>query len=258
MSKSRPLVLKLGGRLLQEPASLTALLQICRQLKQQRPILLVHGGGAQVDLWLQQFGFATEKLEGQRVSPPEQMPVICGALAGAVNAELVGLADTVGLQPVGLTLAAGGSCRFQRNASLGAVAHPLPGDPTLLQQLLAANWTPVLSSIGHDESGQLLNINADLAAAALCQLLQGQLVLLTDVAGILDTDGELVTELNSRQAAEMVASGVIQGGMKVKLDAALDTANALNDSIIVAGWQQPENLLALLAGDAVGTRISMK
>lgn len=258
MNDTRPLVLKLGGRLLQEPAALTDLLQICHQLKQQRTLLLVHGGGAQVDQWLQQFGFRTEKIDGQRVSPAEQMPVICGALAGAVNAELVGLAATVGLRPVGLTLAAGGSCHFQRNARLGAVANPKPGDPTLLQQLLVGNWTPVVSSIGHDEAGQLLNINADLAAAALCQLLRGQLVLLTDVAGILDSHGALVTELDSIQAAEMVARGVIQGGMKVKLEAALDTARALQDSIIVAGWQQPETLLALLAGDAVGTRISIK
>ncbi|MDP4537279.1 acetylglutamate kinase [Alkalimonas collagenimarina] len=258
MSDSRTLVLKLGGRLLQDPSALTALLQICRQLKRQRPLLLVHGGGAQVDQWLQQFGFTTEKLDGQRVSPPEQMPVICGALAGAVNAELVGLADTAGLRPVGLTLAAGGSCHFQRNSRLGAVAHPVPADPALLQQLLAADWTPVVSSIGHDEAGQLLNINADLAAAALCQLLHGQLVLLTDVAGVLDSHGNVVAELSSVQAAEMVSNGEIQGGMKVKLDAALDTAKVLNDSIIVAGWQQPDALLALVTGDAVGTRISVK
>lgn len=257
MIKSRPWVLKLGGRLLQDPAALTALLQVIYQLKQHHPVVLIHGGGAQVDQWLKQFGFTTEKVDGQRVSPPEQMPVICGALAGAVNAQLVALADMAGLKPVGLTLAAGGSCHFKRNEQLGAVAHPLPADPLFLQQLLACNWTPVVSSIGHDTRGQLVNINADLAAAALCQLLHGQLVLLTDVAGILDSNGNVVTELTSEQAAEMVKTGVIQGGMKVKLDAALDTANVLNDSIIVAGWMQPEALLALANGQAVGTRISV-
>ncbi|MEE2023397.1 MULTISPECIES: acetylglutamate kinase [Alkalimonas] len=254
MTKSRPLVVKLGGRLLQEPAAISALLTVCQHIKQQRPLLLVHGGGAQVESWLQTFGFVTEKIDGQRLSPKEQMPVIAGALAGAVNAELVALADGAALKPVGLTLGAGGSCCFERIARLGAVAKALPGKPELLQVLLAQDFTPVLSSIGHLD-GELLNINADLAAAALCQLLQGDLLLLTDVPGILQADGSLIADLHATEAASLVAAGVIQGGMKVKLDAALETAQALQRSIVVAGWQQPDLLLALLAGQAVGTCI---
>lgn len=101
----------------------------------------------------------------------------------------------------------------------------------------------------------MLNVNADLAAAAICQLVQGQLVLLTDVPGILDGDGKLISELNSEQAAALVQQGVIKGGMKVKLDAALDTAQALRRSISVAGWQHPQDLLNLMRQQAVGTRI---
>jgi len=103
----------------------------------------------------------------------------------------------------------------------------------------------------------LLNVNADIAAAAICQLVQGQLVLLTDVPGILDGQGQLIKTLTSAQAAELVASGVIKGGMKVKLDAALETAAALRRSIIVAGWQQPEDLLKLMQQQEVGTCISL-
>lgn len=254
MSKA-PLVLKMGGRLLQDEAALDALLAVCAQLKQQYPLVLVHGGGDQVDQWLAKFGFHTKKLDGQRVSPPEQMPVITGALAGAVNAHMVARADLKGLKPVGLTLSAGNSCRFELNTKLGAVGVAKPRDGALLQNLLAGGFTPVFCSIGHGEQGQLLNVNADLAAAAICQLVQGQLVLLTDVPGILDGDGKLISELNSEQAAALVQQGVIKGGMKVKLDAALDTAQALRRSISVAGWQHPQDLLNLMRQQAVGTRI---
>ncbi|MBU2279042.1 MAG: acetylglutamate kinase, partial [Gammaproteobacteria bacterium] len=90
----------------------------------------------------------------------------------------------------------------------------------------------------------------------ICQLVQGQLVLLTDVPGILDADGQLISTLDSKGAQALVDSGVIKGGMKVKLDAALETAAALRRSIVVAGWQQPDNLLKLMQQQAVGTCIS--
>ena len=250
-----PLVLKMGGRLLQDDKALDALLAVCAELKRQYPLVLVHGGGDQVDQWLAKFGFHTEKLDGQRVSPAEQMPVITGALAGAVNAHMVARASLKHLKPVGLTLAAGNSCRFELTPKLGAVGVAKPQDPTLLHSLINSGFTPVFCSIGHGEQGQLLNVNADLAAAAICQLVQGQLVLLTDVPGILDADGKLIPELNSAAAAQLVAQGVIKGGMKVKLDAALDTAQALRRSITVAGWQHPQDLLNLMRQQAVGTRI---
>ncbi|MDP5144293.1 acetylglutamate kinase [Rheinheimera baltica] len=250
-----PLVLKMGGRLLQDDKALDALLAVCAELKQQYPLVLVHGGGDQVDQWLAKFGFHTEKLDGQRISPAEQMPVIAGALAGAVNAHMVGRASLQGLNPVGLTLSAGNSCRFELNTALGSVGVAKPKDAALLQSLLSGGFTPVFCSIGHGEQAQLLNVNADLAAAAICQLVQGQLVLLTDVPGILDGEGKLIAELNSAQAQQLVEQGVIKAGMKVKLDAALDTAQALRRSITVAGWQHPEDLLNLMRQQAVGTRI---
>ncbi|WP_449357994.1 amino acid kinase family protein [Alishewanella longhuensis] len=104
----------------------------------------------------------------------------------------------------------------------------------------------MFSSIGIGSEGQLLNVNADLAAAAICQLVKGQLVLLTDVPGILDGNMQLIPELSTEHAAQLVAQGVIKGGMKVKLDAALDTAAALKSNIVVAGWQNPDDLMNLM------------
>lgn len=251
----KPVVLKMGGRLLQDRDALDALLAVCATIKQQRPVILVHGGGDQVDQWLAKFGFNTEKIDGQRVSPAAQMPVIAGALDGAVNAEMVSCAMLQGLNPVGLNLSAGNACQFTVNTRLGAVGIAKPADATLLNVLLAQGFTPVFSSIGIGSEGQLLNVNADLAAAAICQLVQGQLVLLTDVPGILDGNMQLIAELSAEHAMQLVAQGVIKGGMKVKLDAALDTAAALKSNIVVAGWQTPDDLINLMQDKPVGTCI---
>ena len=255
MNKS-PLVLKMGGRLLEDMQALDALLQVVKGLAAEYPLVLVHGGGAQVDSWLATFGFTTEKIDGQRVSPAEQMPVIAGALAGAVNGLMVARAQVAGLNAVGLTLAAGHSLKFDINHKLGAVGIASANDGSLVNSLLEKGFVPVFSSIGQSSDGQLLNVNADIAAAAICQLVQGTLVLLTDVPGILDGDGKLIKTLNREQAQQLVDSGVIKGGMKVKLDAALETAAALRRDIIVAGWQQPEDLLKLMHQQDVGTCIS--
>ncbi len=255
MNKS-PLVLKMGGRLLEDMQALDALLQVVKGLAAEYPLVLVHGGGAQVDSWLATFGFTTEKIDGQRVSPAEQMPVIAGALAGAVNGLMVARAQVAGLNAVGLTLAAGHSLKFDINHKLGAVGIASANDGSLVNSLLEKGFVPVFSSIGQSSDGQLLNVNADIAAAAICQLVQGTLVLLTDVPGILDGDGKLIKTLNREQAQQLVDSGVIKGGMKVKLDAALETAAALRRDIIVAGWQQPEDLLKLMQQQDVGTCIS--
>jgi acetylglutamate kinase len=252
-----PLVLKMGGRLLQDQNALDALLKVVATLQTEYALVLVHGGGDQVDAWLQTFGFSTQKIDGQRVSPKEQMPVITGALAGAVNGLMVARAQVQGLNAVGLTLAAGRSLKFSINEKLGAVGIACANDGTLINTLLQQGFVPVFSSIGQSDDGQLLNVNADIAAAAICQLVQGQLVLLTDVPGILDGQGQLIKTLTSAQAEELVQSGVIKGGMKVKLDAALETAAALRRSIIVAGWQQPEDLLKLMQQQEVGTCISL-
>lgn len=251
----KPVVLKMGGRLLQDQQALDALLAVCAQIKQQRPVILVHGGGDQVDQWLARFGFTTEKIDGQRLSPAEQMPVITGALDGAVNGLMVGRAMLAGLNPVGLNLAAGAACQFTLNTRLGAVGIAKPGESKLLEVLLAADFTPVFSSIGLGSDGELLNVNADLAAAAICQLVKGQLVLLTDVPGILDGNMQLIPQLTAVEAEALVQQGVIKGGMKVKLDAALETAAALKSNIVVAGWQNPEDLKNLMQDKPVGTCI---
>ena len=159
------------------------------QQTENTPVVLVHGGGCVVDDMLAQAGFTSEKKNGLRVTPNEQMPIISGALAGNVNKQIVATASQVGLNAVGLSLADGNmvSCTLNPNG-LGAVGIPKAQHSKLLDSLLKADFLPVVSSIGmlaanEQQAGELVNVNADDAAVVICQLLNAQLLLLTDVNG---------------------------------------------------------------------------
>ncbi|GAA5193411.1 acetylglutamate kinase [Ferrimonas gelatinilytica] len=251
------LVIKVGGALLASDTAVAALFQTLTQFHQAGwPLVMVHGGGVVVEQQLAANGFTSEKCGGLRVTPEAQIPVVAGALAGTANTALVAAAARAGLTPVGLSLADGGIVRAQvLDPALGRVGQASPGDPRLLTQLLQLGMLPVVSSIAVDEAGRLLNVNADQAATALCQLLAAELVLLSDVDGVLDGQGQLLPTLDRSECAKQVAIGVIEGGMKVKVEAALAAAQSINNCVRIASWRHPEQLTALLEGGSVGTVI---
>ncbi|MEX1221648.1 MAG: acetylglutamate kinase [Idiomarina sp.] len=254
-----PLVIKLGGRLFDHAHALQDLLLVCAEIHTIRPLVLVHGGGDQVTAQLRALGFypasGEPKLGGQRVTALEHIPAIAGVLAGDLNSQLCALAQQAQLNAVGLTLAAGNSISCTLDASRGAVGIPIPSQPQLLQTLLEKGFTPIISSLGVSSAGQRLNVNADLAAATVACLIDADLALLTDVDGILTANGDLIPTITSAQATPLIDSGVVQGGMLVKLTAALDTARASRRSIAVAGWRNASALIELAQGHHVGTRI---
>jgi acetylglutamate kinase len=258
MKKS--IVIKIGGAILDgynhgKVTALNALLTVIASLKEQ-PVVLVHGGGCVVDEMLAQAGFVTEKKHGLRITPKGQMPIISGVLAGSVNKAIVASAASLQLSAVGLSLTDGEMIKCQLSPlQLGQVGEPKPYSSALLDTLLKANFLPIISSIGSLNNGELVNVNADDAAVAICQLLNAELLLLTDVNGVKDAAGEYLTTLNSQQAEALIKSGVIAGGMTAKVNAALHAANKLRRSIAVASWQSPEQIIALLNGDNIGTRI---
>ena len=135
------------------------------------------------------------------------------------------------------------------------MGEPKAHNSKLLDTLLQANFLPIISSIGALKSGELVNVNADDAAVVICQLLNAQLLLLTDVAGVKGDSGEYLSSLNNQQAKHLIAKGVIAGGMTAKVNAALHAANQLRRSIAVASWQSPEKILHLLNGECIGTQI---
>lgn len=253
------LVIKLGGALIENDEALTALFATLKTFldDQHRPLVLVHGGGCLVDDLLKGLGLKSTKKNGLRVTPFEQIPVIAGALAGTANKQMMAKAIQHGIKTVGLCLADGGLCNVtQLDPELGAVGECQPGDASLLNTLLDGGFLPVISSIGITAEGQLMNVNADQAATAIAEALGADLVMLSDVSGILDGKGQLIAEVTQAKADELIAKGVITGGMEVKVKAALHAAASLGRPISVASWRYPEQLSKLLAGGAVGTRIS--
>ena len=255
IKNNKPLVIKIGGAILEKQDALADLLKIIASLNNQ-PVVLVHGGGCVVDEMLSQAGFTTQKKHGLRVTPKEQMPLIAGALAGSVNKAIVATAASLNMQAVGLSLSDGDmvSCRLS-DKDLGMVGEPSAHNSKLLDTLLSANFLPIVSSIGSLASGELVNVNADDAAVAICKLLNAELLLLTDVNGVKDANGEYIDSLSKAQANSLIEQGVIAGGMTAKVNAALHAASQLRRSIAVASWQSPEKIINLIKGDAVGTRI---
>ena len=255
----RPLVIKLGGVLLDTPAAMENLFTALADYQKNfaRPLLIVHGGGCVVDDLMQRLDLPVKKKNGLRVTPSDQIDIIVGALAGIANKTLVAQAAKFKLNPVGLCLADGNLTKAaQFDPELGHVATVVPRNPSLLNNLLAEAFLPIISSIAVDENGLLMNVNADQAATAIAALIDADLVMLSDVDGVLNTDKQLLHELNSAQIEQLIADKVITDGMIVKVNAALDAARILNRGVDIANWKTPEKLTALFAGEIIGTRIT--
>jgi acetylglutamate kinase len=251
------LVIKVGGAFMQDKEAALALLGTMGELQKTYFIVLVHGGGAMVEELLSALNFTSQKIDGLRVTPREHMPFITGALAGTANKQLCGLAMRAGLNPVGLSLLDGKICHASvMRKELGAVGTVKPGDATLLRALAATHMLPIISSIGADNNGNLLNVNADQAATVIAQLLDAQLLLLSDVPGVLDANKNLIEHLNNEQIEILIAQNVIRDGMIVKVQAALNAANSLGRSVTIASWKNAEKLLGLLQHRTIGSKIA--
>lgn len=248
-------VVKVGGAFLDDPHISVPFFEALFASHTQTPIVLVHGGGSSVEKLMTDLNLPTNKINGLRVTPPEQINYVVGALAGSVNKQLCALAQQAGLNTVGLSLFDGDMTKCQKvSDELGNVGQAINHEPQLLTTLLAAGYLPIVSSIGKDQSGQLLNVNADQAATAIAKLVNGQLILLSDVKGVLDKQKTLVNSLDEKQINQLIQDGVIRDGMSVKVNAALDAANTIKQPVTIASWKD----LTIFSDDqcvSVGTTI---
>lgn len=255
---STPLIIKLGGVILDSDSALNHLCLALSELvrKQSRHLIIVHGGGCLVDKLMQQLQLPVIKKEGLRVTPSDQINIITGALAGTANKLVLACASKYQLKVTGLFLGDGHMTRVQRlDPELGHVGQASAGDTALLHLLLNAGYLPVISSIGMTDDGQLINVNADQAAITLAAMLDASLVLLSDVKGVMDGQGNQLQQLNMSQARAMIAQGVITNGMVVKVTAALEAASALQRPVTIASWRDAEKLAELLHGGSLGTQV---
>ncbi|CNC30769.1 acetylglutamate kinase [Yersinia intermedia] len=253
-----PLVIKLGGVLLDSEEALERLFTalVTYREKHERPLVIMHGGGCLVDDLMKKLALPVVKKNGLRVTPADQIDIITGALAGTANKTLLAWAVKHNINAVGLCLGDGGTVAVTLlDAELGHVGNAQQGSPALVQTLLAADYMPIISSIGITADGQLMNVNADQAATALAATLGADLILLSDVSGILDGKGQRIAEMTAQKAEQLIAQGIITDGMVVKVNAALDAARSLGRPVDIASWRHADQLPALFNGEPIGTRI---
>ncbi|CNH87274.1 acetylglutamate kinase [Yersinia aldovae] len=254
-----PLVIKLGGVLLDSEEALERLFTalVTYREKHERPLVIMHGGGCLVDDLMKKLALPVVKKNGLRVTPADQIDIITGALAGTANKTLLAWAVKHDINAVGLCLGDGNTVSVTPlDNELGHVGKAEAGSPALVQTLLAANYMPIISSIGITKEGSLMNVNADQAATALAATLAADLILLSDVSGILDGKGQRIAEMTAQKAGQLIAQGIITDGMVVKVNAALDAARTLGRPVDIASWRHADQLPALFNGEPIGTRIS--
>ncbi len=256
--RSAPLVVKIGGALLEAAAQHASAFAGILALHRSHAggVILVHGGGAQVDRQLARMGIETPRIEGIRVTTAEAIDQVVGVLAGSAHLRLMGVLKAQGANCVGLSLCDGGLCECRHTTKYafdaGEVGEITGGDATVIRGLLALGCLPVVNSIGLSASGEPLNINADEAACAIARVTHAAgLVLLTDVAGVLDAHGTLIDELDAPAIERLIAKGTVSGGMIPKVRNALEAATLAGCPATIASWRAPA--AALTRGG--GTRI---
>jgi acetylglutamate kinase len=220
--------------------------------------VIVHGGGPQIGRMLERLGVQSSFVDGRRVTDDATMEVVEMVLGGSVNREIVALVQEAGGRAIGLTGNDGGLLRVERRHSLGRVGKVTAVDPAPIHAVLGAGFVPVIAPIGVDGEGTTYNVNADEAAGAIAQaLLAEKLMLLTDVAGVLDASGQRIPELRIAEVQKLIAEGTIRGGMIPKVECCTTAlAGGVKRTHIVDGRELHALLLEIFTDSGAGTLIT--
>ncbi len=259
------IVLKLGGELLEQPHDVTRIAKGIAALAARASLVVVHGGGREIDAALAMAGIPKQQVDGLRVTDEKTLDVVVAVLAGAINTRLVAAVRGAGGRPVGLTGADTTVATMRRavpitsvagpKVDLGLVGTPVDGGaPRLLIELLKGGYVPIVACIGATRAGQLLNVNADTLASHLASSLRAaRLVIAGGTAGVLDEAGQTIDRLTTRSAASMIRSGAANKGMVAKLDACRAALRAgVGDVLIANGRTTPFPALAAVRTPLAG------
>lgn len=265
----KTMVIKYGGNAMTDPALQQAFAEdvVLLKLVGINPVV-VHGGGPQIEGLLKRLGKKGEFIQGMRVTDAETMEVVEWVLAGEVQQDIVGMINHAGGKAVGLTGRDGGLIRAQKLKMLdsadatkehdvGQVGDIVSIDPSVVKALQDDAFIPVISPIGFGENNESYNINADVVAAKLATVLKAEkLMMLTNISGVLDKEGKLLTDLTAKRIDELFADGTISGGMLPKIAGALDAAKSGVNSVHIIDGRVPHVLLLeILTDQAFGTMI---
>ena len=274
--QGKTIVIKYGGNAMVDDALKNGFARdiVLMKLVGINPVV-VHGGGPQIGKLLQRLGKQSEFVDGMRVTDSETMDVVEMVLGGLVNKEIVSLINRQGGSAVGLTGKDGGMIRatqltITRTQSgiesglevpeiidIGHVGEVASIDASIINMLVSGNFIPVVAPIGVGEDGRSYNINADLVAGKLAEVLHAEkLMLLTNIPGVLDKQGNVLTNLDAHQVDALIADGTLYGGMLPKIRCALEAVQGgVKAAHIIDGRVEHAVLLELFTDEGVGTLI---
>ena len=266
----KTIVIKYGGNAMVEERLKESFARdvILLKLVGMNPVV-VHGGGPQIDEALKKIGKTGTFIQGMRVTDDETMEVVEWVLGGEVQQDIVMLINHFGGQAVGLTGKDGGLIHAKKlfvpndqkpggaPIDLGFVGEIEAINPAVVKALQDDAFIPVISPIGFSAEGQAYNINADLVAGKMAEILKAEkLVMMTNIPGVMDKAGNLLTDLTAREIDALFADGTISGGMLPKISSALDAAKSgVNSVNIIDGRIEHSLLLEILTEQAFGTMI---
>ena len=220
--------------------------------------IVVHGGGSEITAWMERLGLEARFVDGLRVTDQAAMQLALMTLAGKVNKELVAQVAQRGGRAVGLSGVDGQILQARRkDARLGFVGEIFHVDLTALTDLAGAGFVPIVAPIAIGEDYQALNVNADTAAAAIATAIRAEkLIFLTDVPGVIHTNGEVISRLSVEEAAELIEAGTISDGMIPKVQACISALEQVERAHIIDGRQEHALIYELFTNSGVGTMLT--
>lgn len=250
-------LIKLGGTLLDAPECREQLAAQLAAAAREVSLVVVHGGGKQMTRFLAERGIESRFINGLRVTTPETIDAVLKVFAGSVNHQLVASLIAAGARAVGLTGIDANLVEAEPlDPALGAVGKPIASHAELLEILTARGYLPVVACVAGDGRGGVFNVNADQMAVACAVGFKADLLLfLTDVAGVMGADKQIIPLLSAADCANLISRGVATGGMQAKLNAAADALGKHVGQVVVAPGAESEIVRRLLAGESVGTRL---
>ncbi|MBT5945312.1 MAG: acetylglutamate kinase [Rhodospirillaceae bacterium] len=268
----RRFVIKYGGHAMGDTALASAFARDIVLLKQVgiEPVI-VHGGGPQIGAMLERLKIKSEFIDGLRVTDEATVEIVEMVLSGSINKQIVSAINAAGGRAVGLSGKDGGlmsvrklrrtrretDSNIEKILDLGFVGEPSRVDPELLNTLTRSDIIPVIAPIGIGDDGATYNVNADTAAGAIASALEAtRLLMLTDVTGVMDKDGELIADMGVDHARQLIADGTISGGMIPKVETCIDAVEKeVEASVIMDGRAAHSLLIEIFTEHGLGTAI---
>ncbi|MEM9210455.1 MAG: acetylglutamate kinase [Pseudomonadota bacterium] len=253
------IVIKLGGHAMSSAAAMASFARDIVMLQQcnLKPVI-VHGGGPMINAMLDKLQIKTEFVDGKRISTPETVEVVEMVLSGRVNKNIVQAINRQGADAVGISGKDANLVMCKKaEGDLGLVGEPVEVNAGAIHALLDRGFIPVIAPVGAGPDGETFNINGDTMAGAIAGGLRAaRLLLLTDVDGVRDAEGDVLTNLSASQVRDLISSKVISGGMIPKVETALEALNSgVRAVVIIDGRQENACLLELFTDYGAGSMI---